>query len=343
MERRRLGSLEVSAIGLGCMGMAGVSGMAAMYGPVDRAEAIATLHRALELGIDFLDTAVVYGPFGNEELLGEALADRRDRATIATKFGFRIVDGKASGVDSRPAHIRAVCEASLKRLRTDRIDLFYQHRVDPSVPIEDVVGTPADLKREGKIRAIGLSEAGPETIRRAHATHPVDALQSEWSLWERTVEPDILPVCRALGIGFVPYSPLGRGFLTGQAQRAEALPAGDYRKGDPRYQGANFDANMALVDAVGAVAARHPAPGGTPGDGRTATLAQVAIAWLLAQGPDVVPIPGCKRRATLEDTAGAAALTLSAQDLDELAAAAPVGATAGERYGNPAMLKMVRL
>lgn len=332
MERRRLGSLEVSALGLGCMGMAGVSGMAAMYGPVDRAEAIATLHRALEIGMDFLDTAEVYGPFANEELLGEALADRRDKATIATKFGFRIRDGKASGVDSSPANIRAVCEASLRRLRTDRIDLFYQHRVDPAVPIEDVVGTLADLKREGKIRAIGLSEAGADTIRRAHATHPIDALQSEWSLWERTIETDILPLVRELGIGFVPYSPLGRGFLAGTAQRAEDLPEGDYRKTDPRYQGANYDANMAVVAAVKQVADRHKA-----------STAQVAIAWLLAQGRDVVPIPGCKRRATLEDTAAAASLTLSTDDLAALDAAAPIGATAGERYGNPAMLKMVRL
>jgi aryl-alcohol dehydrogenase-like predicted oxidoreductase len=332
MERRRLGSLEVSALGLGCMGMAGVSGMAAMYGPVDRAEAIATLHRALEIGMDFLDTAEVYGPFANEELLGEALADRRDKATIATKFGFRIRDGKASGVDSSPANIRAVCEASLKRLRTDRIDLFYQHRVDPAVPIEDVVGTLADLKQEGKIRAIGLSEAGADTIRRAHATHPIDALQSEWSLWERTIETDILPVVRELGIGFVPYSPLGRGFLAGTAQRAEDLPQGDYRKTDPRYQGANYDANMRVVAAVRQVADRHKA-----------STAQVAIAWLMAQGPDVVPIPGCKRRTTLEDTAAAATLTLTAEDLAALDAAAPIGATAGERYGNPAMLKMVRL
>lgn len=332
MDRRRLGSLEVSALGLGCMGMAGVSGMAAMYGPVDRAEAIATLHRALEIGMDFLDTAEVYGPFANEELLGEALADRRDKATIATKFGFRIRDGRAQGVDSSPANIRAVCEASLKRLRTDRIDLFYQHRVDPAVPIEDVVGTLADLKREGKIRAIGLSEAGADTLRRAHATHPIDALQSEWSLWERTIETDILALVRELGIGFVPYSPLGRGFLAGTAQRAEELPEGDYRKTDPRYQGANYDANMAVVAAVKQVADRH-----------NASTAQVAIAWLMDQGPDVVPIPGCKRRTTLEDTAAAATLTLTKQDLAALDAAAPIGATAGERYGNPAMLKMVRL
>jgi aryl-alcohol dehydrogenase-like predicted oxidoreductase len=332
MERRRLGSLEVSAIGLGCMGMAGAAGQAAMYGPVDRAEAIATLHRALDLGVDFLDTAELYGPYLNEELLGEALVGRRDRAIIATKFGFRIEDGRARGTDSRPETIRAVCEASLRRLRTDHIDLFYQHRVDPAVPIEEVVGTLADLKREGKIRGLGLSEAGAETLRRAHATHPIDALQSEWSLWERSFEPDILTVARALGIGLVPYSPLGRGFLAGLARRAEDLPEGDYRRTDPRYRGANFDANMKLVEVVRAVA-----------EGLGATPAQVAIAWLLAQGPDVVPIPGCKRRATLEDSAGAATLRLSAAYLATLAAAAPIGATAGERYGNPAMMRMVRL
>ncbi len=332
MQRRKLGSLDVSAIGLGCMGMAGVAGMQAMYGPVDRAEAVATLHRALDIGMNFLDTAEVYGPFANEELLGEALEGRRDEAVIATKFGFNIVDGGVRGVNSQPDHIRAVCEASLKRLRTDRIDLFYQHRVDPAVPIEDVVGTLADLKREGKIRAIGLSEAGPETLRRAHATHPIDALQSEWSLWERTIEMDIIPVIRELGIGFVPYSPLGRGFLTGQAKRAEELPESDYRRNDPRYQGTNFDANLKAADAVRAVADAHGA-----------TMAQVALAWLLAQGADVVPIPGSKRRVTLEDNAGAAALELSAADIAALEAAAPIGATSGERYGSPAMMKMVRL
>ena len=332
MERRKLGTLDVSALGLGCMGMAGVAGMGAMYGEVDRAEAFATLHRALEIGMNFLDTAEVYGPFANEEILGEALEGKRDKAVIATKFGFNIVDGRTQGVNSRPQHIRDVCEAACKRLRTDRIDLFYQHRVDPNVPIEDVVGTLADLKREGKILAIGLSEAGPETLRRAHATHPIDALQSEWSLWERTIETDILPVIRELGIGFVPYSPLGRGFLTGQAKRAEELPDGDYRKHDPRYQGANFDANMKAANAVKAVAGRHGA-----------SMAQVALAWLLAKGADIVPIPGSKRRVTLEDNAGAVALKLTAADLAALDAAAPIGATSGERYGNAAMMKMVRL
>ena len=321
--------LNVSAIGLGCMGMAGVSGMTAMYGAVDEAEAIATIHRALELGIDFLDTAEIYGPYRNEEFIARALAGKR--TTIATKFGFRIVDGRAMGTDSRPENVRAVCDASLKRLRVEVIDLFYQHRVDPAVPIEETVGAMSELVRAGKVRFLGLSEAAPETLRRAHATHPVSALQSEYSLWERGVEDDILPVCRELGIGFVPYSPLGRGFLTGQVRRAEDLPEGDYRRNDPRYQGENFDANMRAVDTVKAVAARH---GATP--------AQVALAWLLAQGPNIVPIPGSKRRVTLEDSARAADLALSANDLAELDRAAPVGGTAGERYGSAAMMAMVR-
>ena len=333
MQRRKLGTtgLEVSAIGLGCMGMAGVAGMQAMYGAVDIDEAIATIHRAIDLGIDFLDTAEVYGPYRNEELLGRALAGRRPEVTIATKFGFRIVDGRPQGVDSTPANIRKVCDESLKRLGTDVIDLFYQHRVDPDVPIEETVGAMAELVAVGKVRFLGLSEAAPETLRRAHAVHPISALQSEYSLWERTVEPDILPVCRELGIGFVPYSPLGRGFLTGQVKRAEEYDQGDYRRNDPRYQGENFDANMRAVAVVKAIADRH---GATP--------AQVALAWLLHQGDDIVPIPGTKRRDRLEENAGAASLRLSDADLRELDAAAPVGATAGPRYGNPAMMAMVR-
>jgi aryl-alcohol dehydrogenase-like predicted oxidoreductase len=331
MKRRKLGTTEVSAIGLGCMGMAGVAGMAAMYGEVDKAEAVRTLHRALEIGVDFLDTAEVYGPFANEAFIGDAIAGRRDSAFIATKFGFNIVDGRARGTNSKPDNIRAVCEASLRRLKTDRIDLFYQHRVDPDVPIEEVVGTMAALQREGKIRFIGLSETGAATLERAARTHRIDALQSEYSLWERTVEDDILPVCRKHGIAFVPYSPLGRGFLTGAVQRAEDYPESDYRRGDPRYQGANFDANMALVAEVRRIAAAN-----------AATPAQVALAWLLAQGDDIVPIPGTKQVARLEENAGAADLLLSAADLATLDAAAPVGATAGERYGNPAMLAMVR-
>jgi aryl-alcohol dehydrogenase-like predicted oxidoreductase len=333
MQRRKLGTqgLEVSAIGLGCMGMAGVAGMKAMYGAVDLDEAIATLYRAIDVGIDFFDTAEVYGPYANEELVGRALRGKRDRVTIATKFGFRIVDGRPQGTDSTPANVRKVCDDSLKRLGIEVIDLFYQHRVDPDVPIEETVGAMAELVQAGKVRFLGLSEAAPETIRRAHAVHPISALQSEYSLWERTVEPDILPTCRELGIGFVPYSPLGRGFLTGEVQRAEDYPEGDYRRNDPRYQGANFDANMRAVGAVKAVAARH---GATP--------AQVALAWLLHQGDDIVPIPGTKRRARLEENAGAAALRLDRADLDELEGAAPVGSTAGARYGNPAMLAMVR-
>ncbi len=333
MHTRSLGTqgLTVSALGLGCMGMAGTSGQSAMYGTVSRSEALATIDRALELGVTFFDTAEIYGPYINEELVGEALKGKRDKAVIATKFGFRIVDGKAAGVDSRPENVRAVCDASLKRLGTDHIDLFYQHRVDPNVPIEDTVGAMAELVQAGKVRFLGLSEAGPGTLRRAHAVHPISALQSEWSLWERGVEDEIWPLCQELGIGFVPYSPLGRGFLTGTMPRAEELPETDYRAKDPRYQGANYDANMAAVGVVKSVAAAHDA-----------TAAQVALAWLLAKGPSVVPIPGSKRRVTLEDNAGAADLALTADDVAELDAALPSG-TAGERYGSKAMLAMVRL
>nr|WP_310523143.1 aldo/keto reductase [Polymorphobacter sp.] len=334
MQKRLLGTqgLTVSALGLGCMGMAGTSGQSAMYGVVDIDEAVATVHHALDIGVNFFDTAEVYGPFLNETLIGRALAGRRHQAIIATKFGFKIVDGKAIGVDSSPANVRAVAEASLKRLDTDHIDLFYQHRVDPSVPIEDTVGAMADLVREGKVRYLGLSEAGPETLKRAHAVHPISALQSEWSLWERGVEAEIWPLCQQLGIGFVPYSPLGRGFLTGQQPRAEDLPDSDYRKKDPRYQGGNYDANMAAVAIVKTVADAHGA-----------TAAQVALAWLLAKGDTIVPIPGSKRRVTLNDNAGAAALALTAADMVALDAALPPGTTAGERYGSKAMMAMVRL
>ena len=334
MQTRKLGTqgLEVSSLGLGCMGMAGTAGQSAMYGAVDLGEAIATLHRALELGVNFFDTAEVYGPFLNEELIGRGLKGKRDQAIIATKFGFRITDGKVAGVDSRPENVRAVCDASLKRLGTDHIDLFYQHRVDPSVPIEDTVGAMAGLVTAGKVRYLGLSEAGPATLRRAHAVHPISALQSEWSLWERGVEAEIWPLCQELGIGFVPYSPLGRGFLTGGMARAEDLPDSDYRKKDPRYQGSNYDANMAAVDIVKGVATGHGA-----------TAAQTALAWLLAKGDSIVPIPGSKRRATLEDNAGAAALALTSADMTALDAALPPGTTAGDRYGSAAMMAMVRL
>ena len=334
MQHRALGTqgLTVSALGLGCMGMAGTAGATAMYGAVDLGEAHATIDRALALGINFFDSAEVYGPFTNEELLGRALKGRREEAIIATKFGFKIVDGKVAGVDSRPENLRAVAEASLKRLGTDHIDLFYQHRVDPSVPIEETIGAMADLVTAGKVRFLGLSEAGAATIRRAHAVHPISALQSEWSLWERGVEAEIAPLCAELGIGFVPFSPLGRGFLTGSLPRAEDLPDSDYRSKDPRYQGANYDANMAAVAVVKTVATTHEA-----------TPAQVALAWLLAKGPHVVPIPGSKRRVTLNDNVGAVVLALTPADIAALDAALPPGTTAGDRYGSKAAMAMTRL
>ena len=334
MQHRALGTqgLTVSALGLGCMGMAGTAGAAAMYGAVDLDEANATIDRALALGVNFFDTAEVYGPHANEELLGRALKGRRDDAIIATKFGFKIVDGKVAGVDSRPENVAAVAEASLKRLGTDHIDLFYQHRVDPAVPIEETIGAMADLVTAGKVRFLGLSEAGAATIRRAHAVHPISALQSEWSLWERGVEAEIAPLCAELGISFVPFSPLGRGFLTGTQPRAEELPESDYRSKDPRYQGTNYDANMAAVAVVKAVAAAH-----------AASPAQVALAWLLAKGPHVVPIPGSKRRVTLNDNAGAVALSLTAADIAALDSALPPGTTAGDRYGSKVAMAMTRL
>jgi aryl-alcohol dehydrogenase-like predicted oxidoreductase len=296
-------------------------GMSQSYGPADETESIATLHRAIELGVTFLDTAEAYGPFANEELLGRALAGRRDDVVIATKFGFRLEGGKIVGVDSRPAHIHEVVEASLGHLKTDRIDLLYQHRVDPAVPIEDVAGTVGELVKAGKVRFFGLSEAGEQTIRRAHAVHPVSALQSEYSLWERNLEPRIIPLLRELGIGLVPFSPLGRGFLTGHVMRAEDYPADDYRRNDPRYQGDNFDANMRAAARVRDLAARK---GATPG--------QVALAWLLHKGEDIVPIPGTKRRAYLEENVGAAAIALTAEDMADLNAALPPEKVAGPRY-----------
>jgi len=332
MKTRTLGPqnnpLEVSALGLGCMPMAGVGRN--MYGEADRKESFATIDRAIELGVTFFDTAEVYGPYKNEELLGEAIRGRRERLVIATKFGFDIQDGETKGTDSRPENVRAACEDCLKRLGIETIDLFYQHRVDPNVPIEDTVGAMARLIEEGKVRHLGLSEAGADTIRRAHATHPITALQSEYSLWERTIEDEILPLVQDLGIGFVPYSPLGRGFLTGQIKRFEDLPEGDYRRNDPRYQGENFQKNLKMVEVVETVARRHKR-----------SAAQVALAWLLHQGDFIVPIPGSKRRATLEDSMAAADLKLTREDLDDLDAAAPVGGTAGPRYGER-MMSMVR-
>ncbi len=319
LTQRKLGrqGLEVSALGLGCMGMSQSYGTPEER---DERESIATLQRALELGVTFFDTAEVYGPFHNEELLGRVLQGRRDQVVIATKFGFRIEDGKITGLDSRPEHVREVVEASLRRLRTDHIDLLYQHRVDKQVPIEDVVGAMAELVRQGKVRYLGLSEAGAETIRRAHAVHPISALQSEYSLWERDLENRILPLLRELGIGLVPFAPLGRGFLTGTVQRAESFPEGDFRRNDPRLQGENFDANQRIAGVVKAVAQRK---GATPG--------QVALAWLLSRGEDIVPIPGTKRRKYLEENVAAAELVLTAAEAAELDAAVPPGATAVRR------------
>lgn len=323
LATRRLGSqgLEVSALGLGCMGMS------QSYGEADEAESIATLHRALELGVTFLDTAEVYGPFHNEELLGRALAGKRDRAVVATKFGFDLPGGaRTGGLDSRPEHVRAAVEGSLRRLRTDRIDLLYQHRVDPAVPIEDVVGAMSRLVGEGKVRYLGLSEAGARTIRRAHAVHPITALQSEYSLWERNLEPELLPLLRELGIGLVAFSPLGRGFLTGAVRRAEEYPDTDFRRRDPRFQGANYDANVRAADAVRALAARR---GATPG--------QLALAWLLHEGDDIVPIPGTKRRRYLEENVAAGAIALSPAERAELDAALSPGKVAGPRYDEDRM------
>ncbi|HXU29404.1 MAG TPA: aldo/keto reductase [Thermoanaerobaculia bacterium] len=317
LKKRKLGTqgLEVSCLGLGCMGMSWA------YGSADEGESIATLHRALDLGVTLFDTAEAYGPYLNEELVGRVFKERRDEVILATKFGFRIENGQLVGTDSRPEHVREVAEASLIRLGADRIDLLYQHRVDPNVPIEEVVGAMADLVREGKVRFLGLSEAGEGTIRRAHAVHPISALQSEYSLWERNLEPQILPVLRELGIGLVPFSPLGRGFLAGGVQRAEEYPEGDFRRGDPRFQGENFEANVRAASIVRELAERLEA---TPG--------QVALAWLLAKGDDVVPIPGTKRRTYLEENVAAADLVLSDADLAVLDQALAPGKVAGPRY-----------
>jgi len=330
LRKRKLGQqgLEVSEIGLGCMGMS------ASYGTPeerDETESIATLHRAIDLGCTFLDTAEVYGPYTNEDLLGRALKGRRDQVTLATKFGFRIENGKQVGTDrdSRPEHIRSVVEESLRRLRTDRIDLLYQHRVDPAVPMEEVAGTVGELVAAGKVRFFGLSEAGVANIRRAHAVHPVSALQSEYSLWERNLEADVLPAIRELGIGLVPFSPLGRGFLTGEVKRAEEYPEGDFRRGDPRYQGENFDANMRAAEVVREVARSL---GVKPG--------QVAIAWLLHKGPDLVPIPGTKRVKYLEENVAAASIPLDAAQRSTLDDALAPEKISGPRY-NPVVMSMI--
>jgi aryl-alcohol dehydrogenase-like predicted oxidoreductase len=330
LSTRTLGTqgLTVSALGLGCMGMS------QSYGTLeerDEQESIATIHRALELGVTFFDTAEVYGPYMNEELLGRALNGQRDRAVIATKFGFKIENGAITGLDSRPEHVREAVEGSLRRLATDRIDLLYQHRVDPAVPIEETVGAMAELVRQGKVRYLGLSEAGEQTIRRAHAVHPISALQSEYSLWERNLEPRIIPRLRELGIGLVPFAPLGRGFLTGAVKRAEDYPETDFRRNDPRYQGENFDANVRAASAVRELAARK---GVTPG--------QIALAWLLHKGSDVVPIPGTKRRRYLEENVGAADVSLSAEEMAALDVALAPEKVSGPRYGQKQMAQVDR-
>jgi aryl-alcohol dehydrogenase-like predicted oxidoreductase len=334
MKSRRLGSqgLEVSELGLGLMSMS------QSYGTIeerDERESIATIHRAIELGCTFFDTAEVYGPYTNEELLGRALKELktgRHRLTIATKLGYRIGEGGfAMVLDSRPDNIRRAVDGSLRRLQTDHIDLLYQHRVDPGVPIEDVVGTMSDLVREGKARFLGLSEAGEKTIRRAHAVHPISAVQSEYSLWERNLEPDIIPLLRELGIGLVPFAPLGSGFLTGTLKRAEDLPADDFRRTDPRYQGANFDANMRVASTVWDFAAK-----------KNATAGQIALAWLLHKGEDIVPIPGTKRRKYLEENIGAATIELEPDEMALLDDALSPARISGPRYSPERMAQVDR-
>jgi aryl-alcohol dehydrogenase-like predicted oxidoreductase len=307
-------------------------GMSQAYGPADEKESIATLHRAIELDCTFWDTAEVYGPYTNEELIGRVLVGRRDRITLATKFGFRFENGRQvpGTVDSRPESIRRALEGSLRRLKTDHVDLLYQHRVDPAVPMEDVAGTVRDLIAAGKVRHFGLSEVGVANLRRAHAVQPVTAVQSEYSLWERNLEADVIPALRELGIGLVPFSPLGRGFLTGTVKRAEEYPATDFRHRDPRYSGANFDANMKAAAIVRDVAQAHQAKPG-----------QIALAWILAKGSDFVPIPGTKRRQYLEENVAAAAIELSAADLAALNSALAPDNVSGARYGNAAQFAMI--
>jgi len=318
MNTRTLGSqgLEGSELGLGCMGMS------EFYGAADEDESIATIHRALDLGVDFLDTADMYGPFTNEQLVGRAIAGRRDEVVLATKFGnARGPNGEWLGIRGDADYVRQACDASLERLGVDYIDLYYQHRVDRSTPIEETVGAMAELVEAGKVRYVGLSEASPDTIRRAHATHPISALQSEYSLWSRDPEEDALPTVRELGIGFVAYSPLGRGLLSGAIRSLEDLAEDDYRRRNPRFQGANFQRNLDLADAVRAIA-----------DEKGVMPSQLALAWVLSRGDDVVPIPGTKRRQYLEENAGAADVQLTSEELQRIESAFPKGATAGDRY-----------